>query len=347
MSCILVRHVSHTNESCLTYKRVMSRIQMSHVSHTNESCLTYELVLSHTWTRHVTQGFRHVDTMISMLTLSAAPSRSLRDMPRHTHAVCCSVLQCVAVCCSVLQCAAVCCNTPRVPCVTCRVIRMQCVAVCCSVSQCFAVCCSVLQHTSRGASYSSSFLHVVHITQGRRGRGARRRHTHHHVYRSLIPWIHGYNLPPLPQPHGSTHPPLTSTVRLYILEEDEEGGGREGRGSLQEEHCGQEGHEAEVGQVLWIMCHGRTRCRKLCAERQCPPLCPRGGMCVECAMIVHGQCRMQRRPFCTCVDPLTIYTQMSPHYIYTNVCSRHALRTQTFTQTQYSCQFSILTRFLF
>ena len=39
-----------------------------------------------------------------------------------THAVCCSVLQCVAVCCSVLQCVAVCCSA------------LQCVAVCCSVA---------------------------------------------------------------------------------------------------------------------------------------------------------------------------------------------------------------------
>ena len=40
-------HVTHTNESCLTYERVMSHIRTSHVSHTNESRLTYERVMSH------------------------------------------------------------------------------------------------------------------------------------------------------------------------------------------------------------------------------------------------------------------------------------------------------------
>jgi len=48
-------------------------------------------------------------------------------LPRRSHPVCCSVLQCVAVCCSVLQCAAVCCSV------------LQCVAGFCSVLQCFAV----------------------------------------------------------------------------------------------------------------------------------------------------------------------------------------------------------------
>jgi len=52
---------------------------------------------------------------------------------KYQHAVCCSVLQCVAVCCSVLQCVAVCCSV------------LQCVAVCCSVLQSVAECCSVLQ----------------------------------------------------------------------------------------------------------------------------------------------------------------------------------------------------------
>ena len=42
------------NESCLTYKWVMSHICMGHVSHINESCLTYEWIMSHVWMRHVT-----------------------------------------------------------------------------------------------------------------------------------------------------------------------------------------------------------------------------------------------------------------------------------------------------
>jgi len=40
-------HVSHMNESCLSYEWVMSLIWMSHVSHMNESCLSYEWVMSH------------------------------------------------------------------------------------------------------------------------------------------------------------------------------------------------------------------------------------------------------------------------------------------------------------
>ena len=60
-----------------------------------------------------------------------------------THAVCCSVLQCVALCCSVLQCVAVCFNVLQCVAVCCSVLK--CAAVCCSVLQCAAVCCSVLQ----------------------------------------------------------------------------------------------------------------------------------------------------------------------------------------------------------
>jgi len=55
MSHIQTSHVSHTNESCLTYKRVMSHIQTSHVSQINESCLKYKRVMSHIQTRHVSQ----------------------------------------------------------------------------------------------------------------------------------------------------------------------------------------------------------------------------------------------------------------------------------------------------
>jgi len=60
-------HVTHMNESCHTYKSVMSHIWMSHVthmneswhtygwviSHMNESCHTYEWIMSHIWMRHV------------------------------------------------------------------------------------------------------------------------------------------------------------------------------------------------------------------------------------------------------------------------------------------------------
>ena len=55
-------HVSHMNESCLTYECVMSHICMSHVAHAHESCLTYERsclayewVKSHMRMSHVTR----------------------------------------------------------------------------------------------------------------------------------------------------------------------------------------------------------------------------------------------------------------------------------------------------
>ena len=50
---VWMSHVSHMNESCLTYEWVMSHIWMSHVSHMNESCLTYWWVMSHMWMSHV------------------------------------------------------------------------------------------------------------------------------------------------------------------------------------------------------------------------------------------------------------------------------------------------------
>jgi len=47
-------HVTHMNESCHTYERVMSHIWTSHVTHMNESCHTFERVMSHIWMSHVT-----------------------------------------------------------------------------------------------------------------------------------------------------------------------------------------------------------------------------------------------------------------------------------------------------
>ena len=49
-----ISHVIHTNESCLSYKRVMSIIRTSHLIHTNESCASYERVVSFIRTSHVT-----------------------------------------------------------------------------------------------------------------------------------------------------------------------------------------------------------------------------------------------------------------------------------------------------
>jgi len=61
MSHILLSHVSHMNESCLTYEWVMEHIWMSHGTHMNESCLTYEWVMEHTFLSHVshmTESYR-------------------------------------------------------------------------------------------------------------------------------------------------------------------------------------------------------------------------------------------------------------------------------------------------
>jgi len=164
---IWMSHVTHMNESCLTYEWDMSHIWMSHVSHTNESCLTYESCMLHIWgvswlsewvslsaicvswrmhvcdMTHVTYEscialtlMRHVTRYGTYMNASchtykwARPCARMSDTTR-LHWVSCSVMQCVAVCCSVLQCVAVCCSV------------LQCDAVYCSALQCVAVRCSV------------------------------------------------------------------------------------------------------------------------------------------------------------------------------------------------------------
>ena len=57
MSHMWISHVTHMNESCLTYEWVMSQLWMSHVSCMNESCLTYEWVMSHIWMSHVSHDW--------------------------------------------------------------------------------------------------------------------------------------------------------------------------------------------------------------------------------------------------------------------------------------------------
>jgi len=47
-------HVAHMDESCRTYKWVMSHIWTRRVAPMNESCHTYELVTWHTWMSHFT-----------------------------------------------------------------------------------------------------------------------------------------------------------------------------------------------------------------------------------------------------------------------------------------------------
>ena len=54
MNDIWMSHVTHTNESCRTYDRVISHIWMSHATHMIESRHTYEWVMSHVWSSHVT-----------------------------------------------------------------------------------------------------------------------------------------------------------------------------------------------------------------------------------------------------------------------------------------------------
>ena len=50
----IIRHVTHSNESCHTYEWVTSHIWMSHVAHMNESCYSCECLTSHIWMSHVT-----------------------------------------------------------------------------------------------------------------------------------------------------------------------------------------------------------------------------------------------------------------------------------------------------
>ena len=49
------RHVTCMNESCHTYERVMSHVEMSHITRMNELDHTYECVMSHIWTSHATR----------------------------------------------------------------------------------------------------------------------------------------------------------------------------------------------------------------------------------------------------------------------------------------------------
>ena len=47
-------HVTHVNEACHTYERVMSHLWMGHVTHMNGSCLTWEWVMPQLWMSLVT-----------------------------------------------------------------------------------------------------------------------------------------------------------------------------------------------------------------------------------------------------------------------------------------------------
>ena len=80
--CVCVRangwwntqEVSHTNESCQKYERVMCHIWTSHVTHMNESFLTHERVMPHVWMSHVT----HVNPSYHTHMNTSKPARSRR-----------------------------------------------------------------------------------------------------------------------------------------------------------------------------------------------------------------------------------------------------------------------------
>jgi len=52
--CAQKSNVTHTNQSCHTHEWVMSHIWMSHVTHMNQSSLSYKM-RSHIWMRHIAQ----------------------------------------------------------------------------------------------------------------------------------------------------------------------------------------------------------------------------------------------------------------------------------------------------
>jgi len=65
-----ISHALHMNESCHTYKWVislcewvLSHVWMCHVTHMNESCYTYECVMSHMWVSHITVWMSFVTHM--------------------------------------------------------------------------------------------------------------------------------------------------------------------------------------------------------------------------------------------------------------------------------------------
>ena len=52
---IWIKHIARIDESCRTYRWVMSHIWMSHIAHMDESCRTYGWVMSHIWMRWSTR----------------------------------------------------------------------------------------------------------------------------------------------------------------------------------------------------------------------------------------------------------------------------------------------------
>jgi len=53
---IQMSHVTHSNESCHTFKWVTFNVRVSPVTHSNESCHTFQWVMSHVRMSHVTRS---------------------------------------------------------------------------------------------------------------------------------------------------------------------------------------------------------------------------------------------------------------------------------------------------
>ena len=141
MPHIWTRHATFMNESCHTYKWVMSHTRMSHaafrishIKHTNKLYQKHGRILSHVQITHISSltpncALHCVAECCRVLQCVAKiGQRTSTDMKQKC------ALQCVAMCYRILQCVAVCCSV------------LQCVAACCSVLQYFAVCCNVLQN---------------------------------------------------------------------------------------------------------------------------------------------------------------------------------------------------------
>jgi len=225
MSHLRMRHVTHTNESCHTYERVMSHntYHFWYVTRISKSCHAYKRVSSHTWMSHVTRmnaachAYKwvtsHIWTKKNHITqhipfLDHNPP-SLRQMKLFCH----SGMQCVATCCSMLQCTAACCSV------------LQCVAtdeallslryvVRCSVLQYVAVYYGVLQGVTVCCDRWSSFVaQVCSALQCVAVCSALQRvavYIHHHTCELVMPY---------PESTRSSVPiTLTGTIGSLILD---------------------------------------------------------------------------------------------------------------------------------
>jgi len=141
MSHMCMSHVTHMNESCRTYERVMSHTCTSHVTHMNESCRTYECLNRNYRARFAAElhegGTAFYPGAGNGSQSSRCPGRLCLMVYTLQHAATnCSTLQHTATHCNTLQHTATHCNT------------LQHCATHCNILQLAATHCNTLPHTA-------------------------------------------------------------------------------------------------------------------------------------------------------------------------------------------------------